>query len=387
MPSAPINPPLALSDAFMRLIDSTISVDPPSRRRFLLKSLGAAALGGALFRAGFEVGKFYAETLPNECLLPGEFEHHAALVLGWSDDETQHATLAEIAAKATGRAQVIILVPPGSRQDQARRRLAEASVPLEAIQFLPIDVRVPWVRDYGPKQVKSRNGRFEFMDTLCLDQSFPAHDDVPKLMGQALGQPVVSVAMHLEGGNLLTNGVGFCITTERIIEQNRGQGLRKRDVARTLRQRFGATQIVYLERLKGEPTEHVDMFATFVAADTLLLGSYQPEDDPINAAILDRNAERLENVVTAAGKLQIHRIPMPDRPTGIWATYTNVVYVNGLLLVPSYGPEHAKTEEAAIAVYRKLLPNWEVATIDCRSLIQCDGALHCATLPLRALAV
>ena len=108
-----------------------------------------------------------------------------------------------------------------------------------------------------------------------------------------------------------------------------------------IKKQFGATDLIYLEPLAGEATGHVDMFATFTAPDTVVIGECSQREDPVNAAILDRNAQRLAGVRTACGPLNVVRIPVSktntlpfedDPDAYVWHTYTNVVYANQVLL-------------------------------------------------------
>ena len=60
-------------------------------------------------------------------------------------------------------------------------------------------------------------------------------------------------------------------------------------------------------------------------------------------------------------------------------TYTNVVFANGRLLVPSYSDVPAEVERRVMNVYAELLPDWELGQINCDEIICNGGALRCAT--------
>jgi agmatine deiminase len=59
------------------------------------------------------------------------------------------------------------------------------------------------------------------------------------------------------------------------------------------------------------------------------------------------------------------------------ATYVNFYFVNGALLVPTYG--HKKNDKKALETLQKALPSREVIGIDCVQLIWGLGAIHCLT--------
>jgi agmatine/peptidylarginine deiminase len=182
----------------------------------------------------------------------------------------------------------------------------------------------------------------------------------------------------------LSNGLGLCVTTTALVERN--GGLSKRVVCNALKRSLGAQEVVVLERLAGEETGHVDMFTTFTGPTTVVVGSYSPAEDPVNAALLDRNAARLAAVETPWGPLRVERIPMGRQHDGLWRTYTNCVYANGVLLVPFYLDGDENRSRQALAVYRRLLPRWHIVFVDATPLIEEGGALHCAALNVPSLA-
>ena len=65
-----------------------------------------------------------------------------------------------------------------------------------------------------------------------------------------------------------------------------------------------------------------------------------------------------------------HRLP---------ATYANFLFVNGAILVPTYGQE---SDEIALERLREACPEREIVGIDCRQLIRQHGSLHCATMQI-----
>jgi agmatine/peptidylarginine deiminase len=140
---------------------------------------------------------------------------------------------------------------------------------------------------------------------------------------------------------------------------------------------------VFLEELQHEVTGHVDMFATFLSPNLVVVAQCSPESDPVNAAILDRNAQRLASLGAPWAPMKVARIPvhrLPDDPW-LWFPHTNVVFANGTLLVPVY-PGLRSDQSPALALYRQLLPGWKIVGIDADALVPNWGSLHCITLNL-----
>jgi agmatine/peptidylarginine deiminase len=245
-------------------------------------------------------------------------------------------------------------------------------------------VQVPfdtvWVRDYGPITVHLPDGSFRWMDG-DYGQVERANDDaVPSAIAPQLGTSSVAIPLAVEGGNLLSNGGGLFLTTTAMLETNFARNYKEPEIAQLLRRHYGAEEVVFLEPLLAESTGHVDMFATFTSVDTVVVGEYSAESDPINADTLNRNAARLAGLQTSRGPLKVIRIPMPPVKAEIFRTYTNVLYANGTALVPIYPGLHRRGQAAALATYRQLLPDWSVVGIDCNELIMLGGAVHCISL-------
>ncbi|NNE01337.1 MAG: agmatine deiminase, partial [Pirellulaceae bacterium] len=138
---------------------------------------------------------------------------------------------------------------------------------------------------------------------------------------------------------------------------------------------------------QNEATKHADMFVTFLDANRVLVAQVDARRDPINAAILDRNAQQLQRLqlTGARGKsLQVHRFPVPTREGTYWSPYTNIIMANRLVLMPTFESDDQRIVQNAIATYRRLLPGYEVRTIDMTSMKALQGSLHCLSLNLPA---
>jgi len=151
-------------------------------------------------------------------------------------------------------------------------------------------------------------------------------------------------------------------------------------VDRVLARAFGLDSVAFLDALAGEPTRHADMFMTFTAPNVAVVAEVDPAADPVNARILNRNATILGRVKTRVGPMRVHRVPLPLRTHGKWRPYTNVLYANGVLLLPSYRDVPRDTEQVVVELYRKLLPDWRIERIDCTDVIEDEGALHCLAI-------
>ncbi len=333
---------------------------------------------------GLTAGGPDARALP-PTRLPGEFEPQGALLLSGPElIRTRPELLARIAAAVRDELTVFVMVNEPEEADQGRDILRRIGIPDGKVPFLPIPSNTLWTRDYGPF-VTYRNGLVTIVDPWYGYEDRPLDEEVPTRFARLRGLRVVPCPVIMEGGNLLSNGAGVCVTTTRLIAQNVAAGLAEANVRTRLRQHLGVSRLVVLEPLDGEQTGHVDMFAAFTAPDTIVVGSYATEIDPINAAILNRNAARLAAVRTAHGPLRVVRIPMPSRRGGRWRTYTNLLFANRVVLVPVYPGVDAEGEARALHVLGGLLPGRRLISIDAESLVELEGALHCVAMNLGPL--
>ncbi len=359
-------------------------------RRRLIRIVLVVLIACLLLLAGRAWNEWARPTPPPiRGVLPGEFETCEAILLAPQAKlgPSQLAVFAEVAAHASQFLDVYVLVRHEQHRQAVADQFQQAGGAASRLRFLPLPFANAWVRDFGPVVVKSFDGGFDMLDfrtTLNITEASPERqldDDVPQRVAAALGLKAVSVPLVLDGGNLLSNGAGLCISTHELQSANPGKSYE--EIAALVREYLGGDQLILLEPLAGERTKHVDMFCTFTAPDTVVIAECNPAADPQNAAILDRNAEQLAQVRTHCGPLKVVRIPLPPPPErNQWATYTNVIYANGLLLVPSYAGVDAAIEQQVLATYRRLLPTWKVQSIDATTLLRGLGSLHCAAMNL-----
>jgi agmatine/peptidylarginine deiminase len=346
----------------------------------LFDSAGLATSNDPPLRRDFRIRRFVNS---GGFRLPGEFEPQRALMVS-CQAINYSAGVRDLIRAVTGRVTILALHGDEAEYESASDALASSGISPKSVRFAPIPHDSMWTRDYGPMALASRRGReIAVLDTRYSDDR--AGDEVvPLVVAESARLPVVSTEMKLDGGNVIANGQGLVITTTRLFEDN--PEVDERTMTQAILECFGASRVVYLEPLADEPTGHVDMFATFTSARCVVIGQYDPSDDEVNAEILERNARRLAAVRLPGGMLDVRRIPMPSNADGSWRTYTNVVYANGIVLMPDYHPSSPETRQEALATYQTLLPHWSVLPIDSDDLITSGGALHCVVMNLGPLS-
>jgi len=297
--------------------------------------------------------------------------------------------------------------------------------------------------------------------------------------GTAELRGVTTVTPHraplvFDGGNIFTDGKGTCFrngtdTTPLNSELDffrdpsiiGGWNYTEDDISALIGEYYNCEKVVMLESLRpttGQRTggiiDHIDMFMTLLSPEVVLMGdyNYQTEeglyltrsangdpDDPVNAAILDRNAALMEEL-----GYTVVRIPMPtpfcarhqffnctfdqfrdlssdtiiecpadvydsdgvfegavDAETGkpvyrTWATFANSIRIGDGLMMPSYQasyqalPEDLREllqaqEDEAFKIYQRELDDLygsgtvTVMRVQSDGLAPCFGSLQCIT--------
>jgi len=315
-----------------------------------------------------------------EWRLPGEFEEQGGLLLSGGELVTDFPELfAEIVERTCGETDVHVMVSDLDEAEAARKAIVKRNLDVGRIRFLGIRHDTMWARDYGPLIVQDRSGDLAVLDGCYGEPDRQLDETVPENYASDLGLPVHRSGVYLEGGYILSNGDGLMVTTTDLLERN---GRDIRGLGAALRQYCGARRVAFLEPMTGEPTGHVDMFATFTDAETIVIGAYDRRHDPENAEILDRNARLLSSIRTRNGRLKVVRITMPKRVGGTWRTFTNLVYANNVVLVPIYSDGKDAESREALSTLERLLPGRKITPVRTVDLASLGGALHCLTMNL-----
>jgi agmatine deiminase len=353
---------------------------------------------------------------------PAEWERHSGTWFSWPRPEgisfpdkyhTVPGNLAAIVAAIAPRELVHVNVPNGNYERIVAEQLVAGGVPKAAIgrrvRFHRIPTNEAWCRDHGPAFVTKR-GRDGAVRMAIVDWGFnawggkyppwDADDAVPTRVADLMAAGDRSIegrcdgvfhprhrgeGVVMEGGSVEFDGAGTVMTTEAcLLHENRNPGLSKKQIERFLCDYYGQERVLWLgDGIDGDDTNgHIDDLARFVDARTIVT---TVEDDPKdeNFGVLQDNLRRLQKAKDADGRpYDIVPLPMPGRVAHdgmrLPATYANFYFVNGALLVPTYG--HARRDAEALSILQDVLGRRrKVVGIDCRELIWGLGSIHCLT--------
>ncbi len=267
-----------------------------------------------------------------EARLPADFEPAGTVVLACRDlaERPQARLLAELVRAATGRATPLMLSSRPAEELAVRTALAQAEIDDAPLRFLESEHESSRIGHYGPFWVERPGKGPALIDAPRHPLEQRRSAQAAYNLAEGLDLPIVRLAVYLNRANLISNGQGIAIATTAILDQNADLGWDEDTIRRTLRQALGIQKLVVLEVLEEEPTGHVELFATFLSADTVVIGDYKGRTDA-NARILEDNAGRLEQVEIEPGKkLKVDASPCHRRCRACSRSYTPVVFLEVL---------------------------------------------------------
>lgn len=324
-------------------------------------------------------------TQPEDFYPVAEFRRTSALLLGCHNQIRLMPSLyAEIAAAVGGKVPIFGLVSNESQAKAGADIIRQRGLSADSMRFLIQPSDSIWVRDYAPFILK-----YDEETAMMVDAKYRTRlsREVRKLdeawgirLGRLLDLPVRSIPLVLEGGNFLSNGDGLLLTSSKTLAVNKGGKLGFNDdqLIGMFNDYLGVNGVFALKALEGEPNGHIDMFMTMTSRNTAIVGQIASSYDPTNSLILDKTAEFLSSIITSDGPIQVKRIPMPPRLGQTWRSYTNVIFANGILLMPSFSDVDPEIERVAEQVFKSNLPpGWVVKKINCDQLVKFNGQLHC----------
>jgi agmatine/peptidylarginine deiminase len=319
--------------------------------------------------------------------MPGEFERQEALVIGCAGlIRNMPQVFINLIKALAGRIRVVCLV---NQEDEvlAEVLLAAAKLPKGAAEIARLPSVSMWARDWCPIPALDLSGCRTLLGLELRHLRTSANESAEPELARLFGSEVIRIPLTLEGGNVLTNGDGLCVTSTTIFPKNAARNLDHAQLGSVLANYLGATQWAYLDPLSGETTGHIDLFCSFLAKDLVVVGQYPANVDPVNAAVLDRAADILASLKTSVGPMRVVRIPMPPPVDGRYRSYTNVAFANEVLLVPMYPGIDDHLDRKALSIFRELLPDREIVGIDIMEMSTLGGGLHCMTWNVCAAGV
>lgn len=325
--------------------------------------------------------------------VPGEWEEIDGLVIRWDSDWVR-PLLRDIVRNAKEEATVYVVTSNWYLNNRILPYLSQGGVTLDNIVFVIEPSNSIWIRDYGQWTIyEDLVGDASWVDWI-YNRPRPLDDVIPVALADMLDKPlyrtlVAPTDLVNTGGNFMVDGFGTAFSSELIFEENEPgnpygvSGKTEAQVDQIMQDFMGIDRYIKMTNLPYDGIHHIDMHMKLLDEETLLVGQYPPgvADGPQIEANLQYV---LNNFMSVYGTpYKVIRIPMPphngqypNNPNAHYRTYTNSVFVNKTVLVPTYEEQWDTT---ALRIYREALPGYKVVGIDCNQVISASGAIHCIT--------
>lgn len=316
-----------------------------------------------------------------------EWEEIQSLVLTWDYYETtaDKNILAEIIRNAQTECEVIVVWYAPDTQTSITNFLTARGITTQNVRFVETDYNRLWVRDYGANTIYANGVDSLYMVDWIYNRPRPQDDVVPAGVAAAKSINLYETTtapndlIHT-GGNFMTDGLGTMFSSNLVLDENPNHN--SAEIDQIMHDYMGTNRYIKMPTLPYDGIHHIDMHMKLLDEETLLLGEYPQgtADGPQIEANLQYILNNYNSVFGTPYK--VIRIPQPPDGTlypdqnGDYRTYTNAVFVNKTVLLPSYNSPYDTT---ALRIWRDALPGYRIVQINCNSLIQYSGAIHCIT--------
>jgi len=317
-----------------------------------------------------------------------EWEESQALLITWT---SYPSILAKIVKAAQEEGIVIIVCSDSS---EVKLSLTANEVDLNKnIKYLIAPFNSVWIRDYGPNTVYKNDVDSLYLVDWIYNRPRYKDDTVSTSVAKFLKVPLYSTYtspydLVNSGGNFMSDGSGNGFASGLVIDENGkdnkfGTSNHNEAEIDTIMNKFmGIGQYIIMPKLPNDGIHHIDMHMKLLDENTMLVGQYPkglPDEPQIEANI----QYIIDSINTIFGnKYNIIRIPMPPYTSGNYPgngfnrTYTNAVFFNKTVIIPSY---EEKYDTTAIRIWQEALPGYTIAPVNCNSPITAGGAVHCIT--------
>ncbi len=320
-----------------------------------------------------------------------EWEEVEYLVISW--DASFPNILKQIVEASILECKVIITTP---NQASVTSYLQSEGVDLTNVIFLDEQFDSIWIRDYGGNTIYSNDVGERAIADWIYNRPRPNDDVIPTAHANLLGLPIYTMTsgnndLVNTGGNYMSDGMGNAFASELVLDENapgNPYGVSSKtesEIDAIMNEYMGIENYIKMETLPYDGIHHIDMHMKLLDEETILVSEY-PEGVADGPQIEENIEYVLNNFQSPFGTpYKIKWIPAPPSTSGSYPdtggsyrTYSNMIFVNKTVLVPTYRPE---VDQPALAYLEELLPGYNIVGIDVdnpgENLISLLGAIHC----------
>ena len=322
-----------------------------------------------------------------------EWEEVEYLVIRWTN--AYQNILRQIVEVGVQECKVLITT---QNESSVTNYLTNQGVDLTNIEFLNTGSNSIWIRDYGGNTIYSEDVGERALTDWIYNRPRPLDDIMPTQHATMVGMPIYVTDTGTNdlvntGGNYMSDGLGNAFASNLILEENEPgnpynvSAKTEEEIDAIMNVYMGIENYIKMETLPYDEIHHIDMHMKLLDEETILVSKY-PEGVADGPQIEENIDYVLSNFQSPFGTpYEIKWIDAPPSSSGsypdtggYYRTYSNAVFVNKSIIVPTYRPE---VDEPALDYLRELLPGYNVVGIDVDNsnepLIASLGAIHCIT--------
>ncbi|MGB0949560.1 MAG: agmatine deiminase family protein, partial [Marinirhabdus sp.] len=322
-----------------------------------------------------------------------EWEEVEYLVVTWQPNFPN--ILRQIVAAAVEECSVIITT---QNEASVSAYLQSNGVDLTNVTFMDENWDTLWIRDYGGNTIYSDDvGQRALVDWI-YNRPRPNDDVMPSAHAALTSLPIYITNSGTNdlvntGGNFMSDGLGNAFCSELVLNENAAGNpynvtpKTEQQIDDIMNAYMGIQRYVKMTPLPFDVINHIDMHLKLLDEETLLVSRYPPgvADGPQIEANINYV---LSNFNSPFGTpYDVKWIDAPPSTSGNYPdtgghyrTFTNAIFINKTVLVPTYRPE---VDAPALAQWEEMLPGYTIVGIDVdnpgENLISLVGAIHCIT--------
>ena len=274
---------------------------------------------------------------------------------------------------------------------------SSGGVNIDNCEFIEVPLSGRWTRDYAPWFIFD-DGKPAIVDNI-YDRVFPGsgnnnssqiYDDaISAKFAEYYDVPLYGMKIVHTGGNMMQDGRGIAVSDSIVItESAKYVGVDADAVHQKMKDYLGIDTYHVTVDPQGDYIAHVDCWGKFLAPDKILLARVEATHAQYEK--YESVAKYFENTNCCWGyPYQVYRVDVPTRSgnKNIASPYTNSLILNNKVFVPLDADTDDYYNDAAIAVYEKAMPGYEIIGIEYNYGSEggdWDGwfntdALHCRT--------
>ncbi len=299
-----------------------------------------------------------------------EYDTVAGVIMYWNPGSNHNYDLIVTATvnAIQPRATVYMQTNGDYHQQNMISTFMSHGVPIQNIEFIPVNGYRIWIRDHGPFSIYDDNElAFIGFNDLATNHG---DQDLPQRLAEHWDINYYDF-MHIifDGGNYMVDKHNRLFATDRLYSNN--PGIPPNHIDTILETYMGIDTIFTFSALSNDYWGHLDMQIKLLNDTTFIISTV--DQWHADYQILQNNLAALQAIEHPEGKeYTIVQIPKAQN----WKTYINSLIVNDAVLVPVYNDPR---DAFALQTYQDLMPDKVIIGINSNAMIGWEGAIHCIT--------